>query len=104
MEAEKRKEIMKEIVFVDVETTVPWRQGQGYSLIEFGAILVCPRKLVEMSAYSTLIRPSDLSAVSSASVRCNGITRDSLLSAPPFSDIADTVYDLLHGNPHSLIN
>lgn len=86
-----------EIVFFDVETTIPTRTGQKYALLEFGAILVCPRKLVEQHSYSTLVRPSDLSLISTLSVRCNGITRDAVISAPSFTDIADKVFDILHG-------
>ncbi|KAJ7978454.1 Protein NEN1-like [Quillaja saponaria] len=86
-----------EIAFFDVETTVPTRPGQGFAILEFGAILVCPRKLVELENYSTLVRPADLSLISSFSVRCNGITRDAVISAPTFGDIADKVYDILHG-------
>lgn len=91
-----------EIAFFDVETTVPTRVGQGFAILEFGAILVCPRKLVELESYSTLVRPHDLSLVSSLSVRCNGITRDAVVSAPNFRDIADRVYDILHGLSLSL--
>ncbi|KAK4437038.1 protein NEN1 [Sesamum alatum] len=86
-----------EIAFFDVETTVPFRHGQGFAILEFGAVLVCPRKLVELRSYSTLVRPADLSLISSLSVRCNGITRDAVVAAPTFDDIADVVYDLLHG-------
>ncbi|KAM3337871.1 protein NEN1 [Capsicum galapagoense] len=86
-----------EIVFVDVETTIPTRTGQRYALLEFGAIVVCPRKLVEQHSYSTLVRPSDLSLISTLSVRCNGITRDAVTSAPSFADVADKVFDILHG-------
>ncbi|CAN1839724.1 Protein NEN2 [Linum perenne] len=86
-----------EIAFFDVETTVPTRTGQGFALLEFGAILVCPRTLVELHSYSTLIRPSNPSLISSLSVRCNGISPESVSTAPSFSDIADTVFHLLHG-------
>ncbi|XP_028788241.1 protein NEN1-like [Neltuma alba] len=85
-----------EIVFFDVETTIPTCAGQGYALLEFGAMLVCPEKLKELHAYSTLIRPANPSLISPASVRCNGITREAVASAPTFADIADTVYELLH--------
>lgn len=87
-----------EIAFFDVETTVPTRTGQGFVILEFGAILVCPRKLVELRSYSTLVRPADLSRITSLSVRCNGINREAVVSAPTFADIADVVYDILHGN------
>ncbi|KAK6920909.1 Exonuclease, RNase T/DNA polymerase III [Dillenia turbinata] len=86
-----------EIAFFDVETTVPSKTGQGFALLEFGAILVCPKKLVELDHYSTLIRPSDLSLISATSVRCNGITRAAVSSAPSFLDIADKVFDILNG-------
>ncbi|XP_042496832.1 protein NEN1-like [Macadamia integrifolia] len=86
-----------EIVFFDLETTIPFRPGQGYAILEFGAILVCPRKLVELDSYSTLIKPDDLYAVSVVSVRCNGITRDAVASAPAFRDVSDKIFDMLHG-------
>ncbi|XP_059641831.1 protein NEN1 isoform X1 [Cornus florida] len=86
-----------EIAFFDVETSVPTRPGQGFAILEFGAILVCPKKLVELESYSTLVRPIDLSLISSLSVRCNGITRDAVVSSPSFGDIADRVYDILQG-------
>ncbi|XP_022844912.1 protein NEN1-like [Olea europaea var. sylvestris] len=86
-----------EIAFFDLETTVPTRSGQGFAILEFGAILVCPRKLVELQSFSTLVRPADLAHISTLSVRCNGITKEAVISAPGFMDIADTVYDLLHG-------
>ncbi|KAF2311269.1 hypothetical protein GH714_021317 [Hevea brasiliensis] len=86
-----------EIVFFDLETTVPTRTGQGFAILEFGAILVCPRNLEELRSYSTLVQPVNPSLISSLSVRCNGITADAVNSAPTFADIADTVYDILHG-------
>ncbi|EMS49379.1 Retrovirus-related Pol polyprotein LINE-1 [Triticum urartu] len=92
-----------EIAFFDLETSVPQRAGQGYALLEFGAILVCPRRLVEVACYATLVRPADLGVVSAASVRCNGITRDAVAAAPCFRDVADKVYDLLHVLPVGLM-
>ncbi|KAE8716035.1 Protein NEN2 [Hibiscus syriacus] len=89
--------VRPEICFFDLETTIPYRRGQGYDILEFGAILVCPRRLLELESYSSLVRPDDLSSVSPSSVRCNGITRNDVASAPPFSEIADKVHDLLHG-------
>lgn len=86
-----------EIAFFDVETTVPTRRGKGFAILEFGAILVCPRKLIELETYSTLVKPSDLSLISNKSVHCNGITRDDVISAPTFAEIADKVYQMLHG-------
>ncbi|XP_076930225.1 protein NEN1-like [Bidens hawaiensis] len=86
-----------EIAFFDLETTVPTRPGQGFAILEFGSILVCPRKLIELQSYETLVKPHDLSLISTLSVRANGITPDAVVSAPTFSDIADNVYDILHG-------
>lgn len=80
------------IVFFDLETTM----GPHRTIIEFGAILVCPRKLVEKSSYSTLVRPADLSIINRFFER-KGITRDSVANAPSFVDIAHEVFDLLHG-------
>ncbi|KAK6795436.1 hypothetical protein RDI58_008889 [Solanum bulbocastanum] len=86
-----------EVAFFDVETTVPTRPGLGFAILEFGAILVCPRKLVELETYSTLVRPTDLSLIPTLSVRCNGINPEAVTSAPTFAEIADKVYDILHG-------
>ncbi|KAD4385338.1 hypothetical protein E3N88_25506 [Mikania micrantha] len=86
-----------EIAFFDLETTVPTRPGQGFAILEFGSILVCPKKLVELESYETLVKPHDLSLISNLSVRANGITADAVVSAPTFADIADKVYEILHG-------
>ncbi|XVF11888.1 hypothetical protein REPUB_Repub08aG0066200 [Reevesia pubescens] len=86
-----------EICFFDLETTVPHRCGQGYVILEFGAILVCPKRLVELKSYTSLVRPDDPSSISHALDRRNGITRDAVLNGPSFSEIADIVHDFLHG-------
>ncbi|KAG1358886.1 protein NEN1 [Cocos nucifera] len=84
-----------EIAFFDVETTVPRPRGRtGYSLLEFGAILVHPRQLVEVGSYSTVIRPADPSATS---VRSNGINPETVASAPSFPEVADQIFAILHG-------
>lgn len=80
------------IVFFDLETTMP----PDRTIIEFGAILVCPRKLVEKSCYSTLVRPADLSIIT-PDFESKGISRDSVANAPSFVDMAHKVFDLLHG-------
>ncbi|KAG9451195.1 hypothetical protein H6P81_011160 [Aristolochia fimbriata] len=87
----------EELVFMDVETTVPLRTGQRHVLLEFGAILVCPRTLLELENYSTLVRPSDLASISGVSYRCNGISKDAAADAPSFAQVADKVFDILHG-------
>ncbi|VAH55445.1 unnamed protein product [Triticum turgidum subsp. durum] len=89
----------EEMVFFDVETAAapsPSDSSGQWWLLEFGAILVCPRRLVELASYSTLIRPGDPSAVSR---RFSG---DPSLSAafraaPPFADVADDIFALLDG-------
>ncbi|XP_059278485.1 protein NEN4-like isoform X2 [Lycium ferocissimum] len=81
------------IVFFDVETTYP-NPGQDTILYEFGSIYVCPRRLIELKSYSTLIRPDDLDTLPDLSYK--GITRKDLASAPHFSQVADTIYDILH--------
>ncbi|XP_024044948.1 protein NEN1-like isoform X2 [Citrus sinensis] len=86
-----------EIAFFDVETAFPNPPGQRIAILEFGAILVCPKTLEELQPYSTLVRPADPSLISSLPERSNGITPDAVASAPPFADIADTVFDILHG-------
>ncbi|CAJ1944119.1 unnamed protein product [Sphenostylis stenocarpa] len=86
-----------EIVFFDVETSVPTRTDKGFRILEFGAILICPKTLTELRNYSSLVRPADLSVISPLSERCNGITANAVSAAPTFADIAPLVYDLLHG-------
>lgn len=85
----------EEIAFLDVETSAP---PPPYVLLEFGAIVICSRRLVDVSCYATLVRPADPSAaVPDPTARWNGITRGAVADAPPFRDVADKVYDVLHG-------
>ncbi|KAG0487871.1 hypothetical protein HPP92_006682 [Vanilla planifolia] len=86
---------MAEIAFFDVETTFSTGHGRRFYLVEFGAILVCPRKLVEVGNFCTLVRPPDLSAV--APTRLSGITRKAVAAAPAFEEVADRVFDILNG-------
>ncbi|MCL7028062.1 hypothetical protein MKW94_008593 [Papaver nudicaule] len=86
-----------EIVFFDLETTVPNQTGRRFWVLEFGAIIVCPQKLVELKSYCTLIRPGDLSMVSLKSGRSDGITRETVADAPMFEDVADCIFDILDG-------
>ncbi|KAF2579612.1 hypothetical protein F2Q68_00002413 [Brassica cretica] len=71
-----------EITFLDLETTVPTKRGQPIAILEVGAILVCAKTLVERYSYSTLVRPTDLSLISTLSKRRSGITRAGVLSHP----------------------
>ncbi|KAF3962621.1 hypothetical protein CMV_012890 [Castanea mollissima] len=88
------REERSEIAFFDLETT---GSDQRIALLEFGAIVVCPEKLVELDSYTTLVRPADLSLISTLKPRSNGITPDAVAFAPTFLQISDRVYDLLHG-------
>ncbi|CAL4923684.1 unnamed protein product [Urochloa decumbens] len=84
------------IAFFDVETSV--LPAGRCVLLEFGAVVVCPRTLVEVSSFSTFVRPADPdAAVLATTARCNGITRDAIATAPPFRDVADIIYGILHG-------
>ncbi|KAH9545453.1 hypothetical protein CY35_12G048900 [Sphagnum magellanicum] len=86
-----------EIVFLDVETTIPYKKGQKFEILEFGAIVLCAQGLVEKTSFSTYVQPSSMAAISKKSVDCNGITKNVAAHAPFFSQIADHVYNLLDG-------
>ncbi|KAF8012115.1 hypothetical protein BT93_I0292 [Corymbia citriodora subsp. variegata] len=86
-----------EIVFFDLETTMPRKSGQGFSVLEFGAIVICPRKLVELESFCTLIRPRDITVVGMRSSRQGGITRDAVSGAPTFEEVADKIFSILNG-------
>ncbi|PWA45565.1 Exonuclease [Artemisia annua] len=86
-----------EIVFFDLETTIPYREKDAYAILEFGSITLCPKKLTELGSYETLVRPTDMSLISRRSMDQNGITPDDVLSMPTFEEIADRVYNILHG-------
>nr|GFB38821.1 protein NEN1-like [Tanacetum cinerariifolium] len=78
-------------------TTIPVKKGQPYAILEFGSILLCPRKLTELESYETLVRPFDMSLISATSINKNNITQYDVLSMPTFAEIADRVYNILHG-------
>ncbi|PWA48012.1 polynucleotidyl transferase, ribonuclease H-like superfamily protein [Artemisia annua] len=86
-----------EIVFFDLETNVPRKPGQKFWVLEFGAMVVCPRKLVEIESYCTLIRPGDLSVVGVKPARDHGISRGTVLEAPSFEEVADKIFKILNG-------
>uniref|UniRef100_A0A7N0V0B2 Exonuclease domain-containing protein n=1 Tax=Kalanchoe fedtschenkoi TaxID=63787 RepID=A0A7N0V0B2_KALFE len=87
----------QEIVFFDLETTVPRRCGQQIWVLEFGAVVVCPLKLLELESYTTLIRPPDLSVVPFRSNRGEGITRELMKNAPSFDQVADKIFSIMNG-------
>lgn len=91
------RESASEIAFFDLETTVPNKAGQRFWVLEFGAIVVCPRKLIELESYCTLIRPGDLFAVPVRSGRSDGITREAVANAPTFEEVADKIFSILDG-------
>ncbi|KAM6563770.1 hypothetical protein CsatB_023768 [Cannabis sativa] len=97
MELPPYSKTTENIVFFDLETTVPRRAGQRFWVLEFGAIVVCPRKLVELESFSTVIRPGNLSVVSLKSSRCDGITREKVSKAPSFEEVADKIFEVLDG-------
>ncbi|KAI9113738.1 hypothetical protein K1719_014989 [Acacia pycnantha] len=86
-----------EIVFFDLETTVPQKSGQRFWILEFGAMVVCPHKLVELESYTTLIRPKDLSVVPVKPRRTDGIRRAAVKKAPPFEEVAEKIFSILNG-------
>nr|GMC91000.1 Protein NEN4 [Ipomoea batatas]GME21093.1 Protein NEN4 [Ipomoea batatas] len=86
-----------QIVFFDLETTVPNKTGQRFQVLEFGAMVICPRRLSELESFCTLIRPGDLSAVSERSGRPEGITRGAVSDAPPFEEVADRIFGIMDG-------
>jgi DNA polymerase III epsilon subunit-like protein len=67
-----------------------------WHMLEFGAILVCPRRLVELSSYSTFIQPDDLSDVSTRFSSSPSIAA-AFREAPTFADVADDIFELLDG-------
>ncbi|KAF6986992.1 hypothetical protein CFC21_004671 [Triticum aestivum] len=74
----------REMVFFDVEAAPSSGECR---LLEFAAILVCPRRLVEVSSYSTLIRPDNAAA--------DGSSLPS--STPSFEDVFPDIFELLDG-------
>ncbi|CAM8947172.1 unnamed protein product [Rhodiola kirilowii] len=87
----------QEIVFFDLETTVPRKSGQRIWVLEFGAVVVCPSKLLELESYTTLIRPLDMSVVPLKSSRSEGITRELIKNAPTFDKVADKIFSIMNG-------
>ncbi len=78
-----------EVVFYDVETTIP-----PTDILEFGAIVLDKTGLYEKESYSTLIHSE---RISQESIDYNGITPEMVKDAPEFKDVADNIYNILHG-------
>jgi DNA polymerase III epsilon subunit-like protein len=83
-----------EMVFFDVETTAASADEGQRSVLEFGAIVVCPRRLVEVDSYHTVIRPGDMSAVSK---RFAAMVDVDVASAPSFDQVAERIFGVLDG-------
>ncbi|KAI5016037.1 hypothetical protein ZWY2020_005769 [Hordeum vulgare] len=83
----------REMVFFDVEAAQPPSCPSGECrLVEFAAILVCPRRLVEVSSYSTLIRQDHPDADENSSVLLSAAS-----AAPAFEDVFPDIFELLDG-------
>jgi DNA polymerase III epsilon subunit-like protein len=77
-----------EIVFYDIETTIP-----STDMIEFGAIVLDKTGLYEKESYSTLLKSNKINA---RSIECNGITFEMVKNAPTFEEVADDIYNVLN--------
>ena len=82
-----------EIVFLDIETTIPRKKGEKFDVIEFGAIVLDKVGLYEKESYSTLVHSGK---ISKRSIDCNGITREMVTDSPTFSEVANKIYDALN--------
>jgi DNA polymerase III epsilon subunit family exonuclease len=82
-----------EIVFFDLETTIPQSKGEGFDVIEFGAIVLDKVGLYEKESYSTLLHSE---RISKKSIDCNGITQQMVVNSPTFAGVADKVFDVLN--------
>ena len=88
-----------EIVFFDIETTIP-----ATDIIEFGAIVLDKVGLYEIESYSTLLFSDK---ITERSIDCNGITTAMVNDSPIFNDVAGNIYDILHDRKwagHNIIN
>ncbi|XP_037480358.1 protein NEN4-like [Triticum dicoccoides] len=79
----------REMVFFDVEAAQSLSLPGECNLLEFATILVCPRCLVEVSSYSTLIRTDDAGA--------DGGVLSASSGAPSFEDVFPDIFELLDG-------
>eukprot|EP00250_Pteridium_aquilinum_P026361 c32896_g1_i1 orf=172-1089(-) len=82
-----------QIVFFDLETTVASGEGDKPKLLEFGAVVLAAQGLREIQAYSTLVRQP---GVFSMGPKFN-LARHRIVDLPSFNDIADHIFDMLHG-------
>ena len=97
MQCEQKSSTKPDLVFFDIETTIPRRRGEGYHLLEFGAVVVDSTTLQEKRTFRTLVRPPNLKVISYASVECNHISQRMADRAPPFFDVAPKIASILDG-------
>jgi len=83
-----------EIVFYDVETTIPSGNGSSYEMIEFGAVVLDKRSFAVKVSYQTLIKSDK---ITTRSREVNKITEEMVRDAPSFTDVADKIFSLLDG-------
>ena len=88
-----------ELAVFDVETTIPRFKGETMALLEFGAIIVDSKTMVEdpQLRFNTLIRPRNLKLITKRSIACNSITAGMVSEAPVFQDVANKIYRALDG-------
>ncbi|GBG70013.1 hypothetical protein CBR_g4840 [Chara braunii] len=86
-----------EIAFYDMQSTVPSKKGDESEPLEFSSIILAAHGLFETDSFSSLLRPSSVSLITTVSVASNGITRDAVRDAPSFDEVADTIFNVLHG-------
>lgn len=81
-----------DIVFFDVETTVPHAGKNFFDIIEFGGIIIDGQSFYEKETYSTLIWSDH---ITDKSFGMNGITVEMVKDQPKFKDVADRIFQML---------
>eukprot|EP01105_Mastigella_eilhardi_P006576 TRINITY_DN1810_c0_g1_i1.p1 TRINITY_DN1810_c0_g1~~TRINITY_DN1810_c0_g1_i1.p1 ORF type:complete len:469 (-),score=147.55 TRINITY_DN1810_c0_g1_i1:1395-2633(-) len=83
-----------QIVFYDLETTIPSGLFKEYDIIEFAAVVLDKTSFEELECYSTLIYSDK---VTPRSVEANHITQEMLVGLPRFEEVADRIHQIMHG-------
>ena len=78
-----------EIVFYDLETTIP-----ASHILEFGCVVVDAETFEEVESFETLVYSG---RITSASMAANGITPEMVEGAPRIDEVIDVIYAYLHG-------
>lgn len=84
-----------QLVFWDLETTIPSHSGQAQEIIEFGSLSVDPCTFAELSTYQTLVHSL---LITQRSVDCNHITAAMVSDAPSFAQVASAIFRALDGH------